>query len=154
MPDRPTEPTPPRTPRPKQGFSRYNIPSGEPRTLPPCGYVRVYSIAGTALALTFNDGDPVPVGVGDYFKADWPGVFEKIEAIATGGGAVLVVGYGASETSAGVTVSGSGAGIVVSASPEGSVTADPGALAYNTTDGGFWVKATGTGNTGWVQLIA
>lgn len=148
--------TPSRAVRPqKQGFSRYNVTAGENRTLPPCGFIRVYSIAGTALTLAWNDGDAVPCQAGDFFKADWPGIFEKVEVSATGGGAILIVGFGLSESMGGVTISGSGAGIVITSSPEGSITADPGTLAYNTTDGTFWVKATGTGtNTGWVNLIA
>ena len=38
--------------------------------------------------------------------------------------------------------------------PEGSVTAVPGQTYLNTATAGFWVKQTGTGNTGWIQLIA
>jgi len=38
--------------------------------------------------------------------------------------------------------------------PEGVVTASPGATYLNTTDDSFWVKETGTGNTGWIELIA
>lgn len=153
--ERPTDPNPPRVRPPKQGFSKYSVVAGEPRTLPPCGYVRVFSISGTALTLSFNDGDAVPTNAGDYFKADWPGIFDKITAEATGGNAVLIIGYGLSQSSIGLSVIGSGAAVIITASPEGSVTADAGALAYNTTDGGYWVKASGTGtNTGWVQLIA
>lgn len=38
--------------------------------------------------------------------------------------------------------------------PEGVVSASPGATYYDTSAYGFWVKSTGTGNTGWTQLIA
>ena len=38
-------------------------------------------------------------------------------------------------------------------SPQGVVTANPGATYFDVTGGGFWVKATGTDNNGWVQLI-
>ena len=38
-------------------------------------------------------------------------------------------------------------------SPEGSVVAGPGVTFLNSTDQSFWVKATGVGNTGWIQLI-
>lgn len=39
-------------------------------------------------------------------------------------------------------------------SPEGVVTAPPGSTYVDTLGSGFWVKFTGTGNTGWVQLIS
>lgn len=39
-------------------------------------------------------------------------------------------------------------------SPEGVVTASPGAPYIDTSSGSFWIKKTGTGNTGWLQLIA
>lgn len=48
---------------------------------------------------------------------------------------------------------GSG-GLAGEGSPEGVVTADPGATYYDTLSGDFYVKETGTGNTGWVLLIA
>lgn len=39
-------------------------------------------------------------------------------------------------------------------SPEGVVTASPGQPYLDTNEpGGFWVKKTGTGNTGWRQLL-
>ncbi len=37
--------------------------------------------------------------------------------------------------------------------PEGSVTGTPGQTYFNSTNGTFWVKSSGSGNTGWVQLI-
>lgn len=49
---------------------------------------------------------------------------------------------------------GGGAGLIGAGSPEGVQTADPGTTYYNTTDGSFWVKETGAGNTGWAQLLA
>ena len=44
-------------------------------------------------------------------------------------------------------------GLAGAGSPEGVVTANPGRTYLNTTDEGFWVKKTGTGNTGWINLI-
>lgn len=41
-----------------------------------------------------------------------------------------------------------------SGSPEGIVSAAPGSTYLDTSTNGFWVKATGVGNTGWVQLIS
>lgn len=38
-------------------------------------------------------------------------------------------------------------------SPEGVVTAVPGVTCVDTSSGDFFVKLTGTGNTGWLQLI-
>lgn len=38
--------------------------------------------------------------------------------------------------------------------PEGAVTAFPGKTYLNTATEGFWVKKTGTGSIGWIQLIA
>jgi hypothetical protein len=38
--------------------------------------------------------------------------------------------------------------------PEGVVTANPGTTYVDTSDSSFWVKLTGTGDTGWIELIA
>lgn len=37
--------------------------------------------------------------------------------------------------------------------PEGVLTGNPGQTYFNTANSTLWEKATGTGNTGWVQLI-
>lgn len=37
--------------------------------------------------------------------------------------------------------------------PEGTVTGNPGQTYFNSANSTFWTKSTGTGNTGWVQLI-
>lgn len=51
--------------------------------------------------------------------------------------------------------SGSGAGgLEGSGTPEGSVTAEPGATYFDSSNNIFYVKKTGTGNTGWHELIA
>lgn len=47
-----------------------------------------------------------------------------------------------------------GGGESGSGSPEGVVTADPGVTYWDTADQSLWVKDTGAGNTGWVQVIA
>ena len=39
-------------------------------------------------------------------------------------------------------------------SPEGAVTATPGVTYWDALNQSLWVKDTGTGNTGWKQLIA
>lgn len=39
-------------------------------------------------------------------------------------------------------------------SPQGVVTAPPGTTYYDTAAQAFWVKGSGTGNTGWVELLA
>jgi len=49
--------------------------------------------------------------------------------------------------------SGLGAGLAGVGSPEGVVTARPGQVYTDTSTGGFWNKVTGTGKTGWQQLI-
>lgn len=49
---------------------------------------------------------------------------------------------------------GGGTGLSGAASPEGSVTANPGTTYLQTSDNSFWAKATGSGNTGWIQLVA
>jgi len=46
-----------------------------------------------------------------------------------------------------------GGGEVGASNPEGSVTAEPGTLYFNTANATFWVKASGSGDTGWQQLI-
>lgn len=53
-------------------------------------------------------------------------------------------------------VLGGGVGIGVTpgtVDPEGNVSASPGGTYFNSSNQTFWVKQTGTGNTGWVQLI-
>lgn len=47
-----------------------------------------------------------------------------------------------------------GAGIVGSGSPQGVVTSPPGTSYFDSSTNSFWYKRTGTGNTGWVELIA
>lgn len=46
-----------------------------------------------------------------------------------------------------------GEGLVGIVDPEGSATSDPGVTYYNTANATFWVKGSGTGNTGWVQVV-
>ncbi len=41
---------------------------------------------------------------------------------------------------------------MVIAAPEGSVTAQPGSFVMDVVNGRAWVKRTGTGNTGWVEV--
>ena len=58
----------------------------------------------------------------------------------------------------GVPVSGSGGSsattpLTGTGSPEGVKTADPGTTYLDTSTNGFWVKATGTGNTGWQPIV-
>lgn len=48
---------------------------------------------------------------------------------------------------------GGGGGEAGVGSPEGVVTANPGTTYVDTSTGNFWVKQTGVGNTGWLQLI-
>jgi hypothetical protein len=38
-------------------------------------------------------------------------------------------------------------------SPEGSLVGTPGQTVLNTTDDSYWIKKTGTGNTGWLKLL-
>jgi hypothetical protein len=49
---------------------------------------------------------------------------------------------------------GGGSGLAGAGDPEGSVTAAAGTTYVNTTDESFWVKKTGAGDTGWIELIA
>ncbi len=50
--------------------------------------------------------------------------------------------------------SGTGqSGIVGTGSPEGVVTATAGTIYYDSNAGAFYVKGSGSGNTGWVSLI-
>lgn len=46
-----------------------------------------------------------------------------------------------------------GTGSVGTSDPEGSVTANTGSIYYNSNNATLWVKQSGSGNTGWVQLI-
>ena len=52
-----------------------------------------------------------------------------------------------------ITVSGGG-GLVGVGSPEGAVTAAAGTSYLDTSTDSLWYKASGAGDTGWVQLIA
>lgn len=38
-------------------------------------------------------------------------------------------------------------------SPQGVVTASPGATYVDTSNGNFWTKLSGTGNSGWLEQI-
>lgn len=128
------------------------ISAGTSQSLPRCNAIRVVSVAGT-LTLAFNGGNEIPVIANDIYKADFPDFFDSVKATATSGDAVIVYGKGQIISSS-VSIIGTGAAVIIAASPEGSLVASPGVLAYNTTDGGYWVKASGVGNTGWIQLIA
>lgn len=46
-----------------------------------------------------------------------------------------------------------GQGLTGLGSPEGVVSANPGTIYYATDTGGFYVKGSGSGSTGWVALI-
>lgn len=48
---------------------------------------------------------------------------------------------------------GGGGGETGVVDPEGVVTASPGTTYYNSANQTFWVKASGVGNTGWVQIV-
>ncbi len=51
--------------------------------------------------------------------------------------------------------SGTGqSGIVGVGDPEGVVTATPGTMYEDSSTNSLWMKETGSGNTGWIQLIA
>jgi hypothetical protein len=61
-------------------------------------------------------------------------------------------------TLTGWTADGSGGGgaggLEGSGSPEGVETAEPGATYWDSSNNIFYVKASGSGNTGWRELIA
>lgn len=63
---------------------------------------------------------------------------------------MVAIAEGTNQNSGGGAGGGGEAG---AGSPEGVVAATPGTTYFNTSDDSFWVKATGTGNTGWIQLI-
>ncbi len=48
---------------------------------------------------------------------------------------------------------GGGGGLSGSGSPQGAQVASPGQTYWDTAGQSLWVKNTGVGNTGWVQLI-
>lgn len=53
-----------------------------------------------------------------------------------------------------LTVSvGAGGGLSGTGSPQGSVSAAPGVTYLDTSTGNFWAKQTGTGASGWLELI-
>lgn len=47
-----------------------------------------------------------------------------------------------------------GGGLSGVGSPEGAVTGSPGDTYLDTSDNSFWAKGSGTGDSGWIQLIA
>lgn len=49
--------------------------------------------------------------------------------------------------------SGGSGGLQGAGSPEGVVTADPGTTYVDSTGHAFYVKETGSGNTGWLQYV-
>ncbi|SRR6266542_3304801 len=51
-------------------------------------------------------------------------------------------------------ITGGGGGLAGAGSPEDVTTASPGTTYLDTSTNSFWVKSSGVGNTGWVQLIA
>ncbi len=61
----------------------------------------------------------------------------------TSGAASTVAVLRMVSTAGGVSV------FITSATPEGSITADPGAKAFDATNGREYLKVSGTGNTGW-----
>lgn len=52
-----------------------------------------------------------------------------------------------------ISASGGASGYSGVVDPNGVVTADPGSTYRNTANDTFWSKDTGTGDTGWHQLI-
>ena len=124
----------------KPYFTSANTTAGNSQTLPDCNTIRVYSVSGTA-TLSFNGGSEVPILAGDVFKTDFPAMFKQVKVTATGGDCLLIYGNGYTSNRA------FGLATVITANPEGSVAAIPGTTAYNTTDGSYWVKASGEGTT-------
>ena len=100
--------------------------------------------------------------IGQYIYVQGAGIFTVISK-ADGTHAVLqYVNYTGNTATgnpivAGAQVSPSGSqappATVAAGSPEGVVTAPVGEMYVNSTTNDFWYKKTGTGNTGWVQLI-
>lgn len=85
---------------------------------------------------------------------------EKISAmpaaVSVGASDIIpIVQGGVNKTVTGQVLSSS-IGLAGTGSPEGVVSANPGTPYTDNTGGiftGFWLKITGTGNTGWFQLI-
>lgn len=61
-------------------------------------------------------------------------------------------GWGDDDDDDGGVSSGGGGGLSGAGSPEGVETADPGVTYLNTSNERLWVKKTGTGNTGWIEI--
>ena len=117
----------------------------------PCNFVRIVTVTGTC-KVSINGGDSYcKITTGDQLKADTFQQFDKITFRATDAVTLYAIFGVGSMTGGG---GGASAGYAGSGSPEGAQTANTGATYYNTADGSFWVKSTGTGNTGWIQLIA
>ncbi len=67
-------------------------------------------------------------------------------------GAAVISSRRSSTTS--TTTQSSGGGLAGAGSPEGVTTADPGQTYLDTSNGFFYAKQSGTGNTGWLLLIS
>ena len=108
---------------------------------------------------TKNDlGTPVPIESCDTavcaaWANDIDEMLEQINEVFVDGAAVETLVTQGRVTSEGVTLSpgSTGASVdYVSAPPESTLTANPGSLALD-GNGTFWIKASGTGNTGWME---
>jgi len=135
----------------KPGFYPGTVNEYAEKRLADVGSLRFKSVTGT-VKVQFNGGGEITVATGDVFQAPFPFTFEQVVITAdSGGSAIIVSGIG---TFGGGSSAGGTVGATVGAvTPDGVVTADPGALYYETSLPSYWVKATGTGNTGWIQLI-
>jgi hypothetical protein len=76
-----------------------------------------------------------------------------MQQIAVVNSFLFLLGPASTSTSTGGSGSSSSSGLQGIGSPEGVVTAEPGQTYWDSTGDIFWVKDTGSGNTGWYQLV-
>jgi len=81
----------------------------------------------------------------EHFSSNAPNTGDAIRTLLAK--ILIVMNGGGGGGSGGGGKSGTG-------SPEGVVTAAPGTTYLDASTGAFWAKKTGTGNTGWIELIA
>lgn len=113
-------------------------------------YYPDFSHPAIPLGQASGSGSPEGVVSGTPGKFYWDATGNNLYVKDTGNGTktgwVLFSGSGGGGGGATAPVSGSG-------SPEGVVTADPGTPYWDATNKKWYVKDTGTGNTGWAIQV-
>jgi hypothetical protein len=122
-----------------------------------------FIIPAVGANITFIVGSSGWMVVGQNIFVFGAGYFEVIAKPSIGSVTAQYLNYPSNVNAGNLVPSGSGVspgGTIGSTvltpgviDPEGSVVGTPGQTYFNTTLSTFWIKASGVGNVGWVQLI-